>query len=139
MAKNVSKGSSRALQWLLEKDQPAIRYLALTRLRDKPERDPEVKEAMKAIAERGWAAQILKIQDPAGWWAGEDSLYRPKYLSTNWMLLVLSDLGLTKNNPRIRKACELWISRFAKEDGGFAMDGSGLRARPPAEVRGLAA
>jgi hypothetical protein len=124
VAKNVSKGSSRALQWLLEKDQPAIRYLALTRLLDKPERDPEVKEAKKAITERGWAAQILKIQDPAGWWAGEDSLYRPKYLSTNWMLLVLSDLGLTKNNPRIRKACELWISRFAKEDGGFAMDGS---------------
>jgi hypothetical protein len=124
VAKKVSNGGSRVLQWLLEKDQPAIRYLALTRLLDKPEHDPEVKEARKAIAERGWAAQILKNQDPAGWWAREDSLYRPKYLSTNWMLLVLSDLGLTKEDPRIHKACELWISRFAKKDGGFGIDGS---------------
>lgn len=124
MAKKVSDGGSRVLQWLLEEDQPAIRYLAFTRLLDKPEHDPEVKEARKAIATRGWAAQIVNNQDPAGWWAREDSLYRPKYLSTNWMLLVLSDLGLTKEEPRIYKACELWISRFSKKDGGFGIDGS---------------
>ncbi len=53
----------------------------------------------------------------------DKDLYRPKYLSTNWMLLILSDLGLTKEDPRIRTACELWIKRFAKEDGGFAMEG----------------
>ena len=91
MTKKAGNGDSRVVQWLLEKDQPAARYLALTRLLDKPEHDPEVKEARKAIAERGWAAQILKNQDSGGWWASEDSLYRPKYLSTNWMLLRFSE------------------------------------------------
>src|SRR5207302_8060743 len=40
------------------------------------------------------------------------------------MLLILSDLGLTKEDPRFAKACDLWMSRFTKADGGFAMDGS---------------
>src|SRR3989454_3505542 len=76
------------------------------------------------ITRRGWAQEILAKQNPAGWWVSEESLYQPKYLSTNWMLLILADLGLTKADPRIKKACDLWIERFAKDDGGFSMDGS---------------
>ncbi len=113
-----------ATNWLLEEDQPAIRYLALTQLLDRPVDDPEVRAAREAIPRKGWAADILAEQRPSGWWVSEENLYRPKYLSTNWMLLVLSDLGLTKEDPRIGKACDLWIKRFARKDGGFAMDGS---------------
>jgi hypothetical protein len=54
----------------------------------------------------------------------EENLYRPKYRSTNWMLLILSDLGLTKDDPRIRRAADLWRDRFSKSDGGFGSDGS---------------
>jgi len=39
------------------------------------------------------------------------------------MLLLLSDLGMTREDPRIAKACQLWIRRFAKADGGFGGDG----------------
>ncbi|HXW37401.1 MAG TPA: hypothetical protein VEJ36_05820, partial [Nitrososphaerales archaeon] len=67
---------------------------------------------------------MLSRQDPSGWWVGGDSFYKPKYLSTNWMLLVLSDLGARREDPRIAKACKLWISKFSKKDGGFGMDGS---------------
>jgi len=116
--------SGGALEWLLADDQPAIRYLALTHLVGRPEDDPEVQAAREMITEKGWAADILEKQDRGGWWIGDESLYRPKYLSTNWMLLILSDLGLTREEPRIAKACELWIQRFGKEDGGFAMEGS---------------
>lgn len=112
------------VKWLLEEDQPAIRYLTLTRLLLKPERDSEVESARAEISERGWGADILAEQKPGGWWVGDESLYRPKYLSTNWMLLTLADLGLTKADPRIAKACELWIERFAKADGGFGIDNS---------------
>jgi len=31
------------VEWLLEEDQPSIRYLTLTRLLDKPENDADVK------------------------------------------------------------------------------------------------
>lgn len=111
------------VNWLLGEDQPAIRYLALTQLLDRPRGDPEVKEARGAVTERGWAADILRDQLPSGAWVSDENLYRPKYLGTNWMLLVLGDLGLTRDEPRIRRACELWIQRFAKPDGGFGTDG----------------
>ncbi len=112
------------LEWLLQEDQPSIRYLALTELLGKPQNDPDVRSTAARIGEVGWAADILRKQDSAGWWVAERSLYRPKYLSTNWMLLTLADLGLTRKDPRIKTACGLWIERFAKPDGGFGVDNS---------------
>lgn len=114
--------SDRVLDWLLEESQPSIRYLTLKELLEKPDHDPDVRSTRKQLTKRGWAADILSKQDPGGWWNSEESLSRPKYLSTNWMLLILSDLGLTKEEPQVAKACELWISRFAKGDGGFGYD-----------------
>jgi hypothetical protein len=115
--------SESALKWLLEESQPSLRYLALTQLLGKSEDDSEVQSAKAMIAETGWASDILDKQLPGGWWLEKESLYKPKYLSTNWMLLILSDLGLTKREARIAKACELWIKRYAKKDGGFGPDG----------------
>jgi hypothetical protein len=112
------------ISWLLEENQPSIRFLTLTELLGKSENDTDVKSARKAITEQGWAQEILAKQMPGGWWGEEASLYQPKYTSTNWMLLILSDLGLTRKEPRIAKACELWMQRFAKEDGGFNTDGA---------------
>jgi hypothetical protein len=106
----------------LEKDQPCVRYLTLTQLLHKAKEDPEVNVAKKMATKTGWAADILAKQTPEGWWVDGESFYRPKYLSTNWMLLILSDLGLTKAEPNVRKACEMWIRRFAKKDGGFGLE-----------------
>jgi hypothetical protein len=113
-----------AKDWLLEPDQPAIRYLALTQLLGKGQNNPDVSEAIESIPVMGWAADILTEQRPGGFWVSKENFYKPKYLSTNWMLLILSDLGLTKKNPKIAAACEQWIERFSKPDGGFAMEGS---------------
>jgi hypothetical protein len=114
--------SKTALSWLLEHSQPSVRYLALTQLLGRTEGDPEVRSAKQKVAKVGWAAEILAKQTPGGWWVDGESFYTPKYLSTNWMLLILADLGLTKSNPRIAKACDAWIKRFAKKDGGFGAD-----------------
>jgi hypothetical protein len=110
------------LDWLLEDNQPSIRYRALTQLLDKPESDPDVKSTHGMIRKKGWAADLLRKQSADGSWVSSDSLYRPKYTSTNWVLLMLADLGLTRKEPRIDKACQLWIERFAKSDGGFGTD-----------------
>ena len=112
------------LSWLLSEDQPSTRYLALTRLLGKSEKDEEVVAARSSLTNRGWAAEILARQSAKGTWEDTNGLYTPKYLSTNWMLLVLSDLGLKKDDPRISKACELWINKFSKKDGGFGADGA---------------
>jgi hypothetical protein len=107
------------LDWLLEVEQPSIRYLTLTRVLARRGDDPEVEAARAEIPRRGWAADILGSQQPAGWWVNEQNPYLPKYLSTNWMLLILADLGL-KPDPRIARSCELWFKYLAKPDGGFS-------------------
>jgi hypothetical protein len=111
--------NNAAVQWLLEDCQPSVRYLALRELLDRPPEDPEVNEAAKGITEVGWARDILVRQSPGGYWVSAENLYRPKYIATNWMLLILSDLGLTKDEPRIAKSSELWMKRFSALDGGF--------------------
>jgi hypothetical protein len=117
-------GSRDVLEWLLEEDQPAVRFLTLTQLLRKPPSDPDVVAAKEKIPAAGWASSILSDQASDGTWVARESLYQPKYLSTNWMLLILSDLGLTSTDPRIANSCEIWIDRFARPDRGFAMEGS---------------
>ncbi|MGA7923189.1 MAG: nitrogen fixation protein NifH, partial [Thermoplasmata archaeon] len=113
------------MTWLLEDDQPSARYLALTELLGRAEDDPEVREARARIPETGWAADILAERNPEGWWADEKSLYLPKYLATNWQLLMLSDLGLTRDVAPVGASCELWMRRFAAKDGGLGGNSGG--------------
>ncbi|MCI4322213.1 MAG: hypothetical protein L3K18_06000 [Thermoplasmata archaeon] len=112
-----------ALEWLLEADQPAVRAKALTDLLGRPDSDPEVRRARAQIPATGWAADILAEQDPGGWWESDRRSYVPKYRGTNWRLLVLADLGMTREHPAIARACGWWVERTRKSDGGFGGDG----------------
>jgi hypothetical protein len=85
--------------------------------------DPEVREARSKISKGGWAKEILDRQLPSGCWTNEKSLFSPTFHATFWMLLILSDLGLTKSDPNIDKACQLWMERNATMDGGFSSSG----------------
>ena len=99
----------RVIDWLLERDQPAIRYRALTELLGRPLDDPEVREARGTIPKVGWARAILAERNPAGWWVRDWSHFSPSFISTTWMMLVLSSLGLDREFPEIRESCELWM------------------------------
>lgn len=101
--------SGMVLDWLMAEDQPAIQYLTLTELLGRPQSDPAVKAAKSKIPRSGWAASILSARNPEGWWVRNWSHFTPTFTSTNWMLLVLSDLGLTREYREIRESCELWM------------------------------
>ncbi|HZY69896.1 MAG TPA: prenyltransferase/squalene oxidase repeat-containing protein [Thermoplasmata archaeon] len=116
---------AEVLDWLLERDQPAVRYLALTQLQGRSASDPEVRETKELLVKRGWASDLLADQRADGSWVAAESLYQPKYLATNWKLLVLADLGVSRTEPRIAKSCALWMRRFGRDDGGFGSDGMG--------------
>jgi hypothetical protein len=105
-----------AIRWLLEKDQPAVRYRTLVDLLGRREGDAEVRQSRSKIGRVGWAADQLRLQGPKGFWERRaprnvsdwvDFLYFPPYLSTNWRALVLADLGLDSTDPRIRKIADL--------------------------------
>ncbi len=105
------------MEWLTEADQPAVRYLTMRDLLDASEGD--LREARRAIPSRGWVRQILGDRLPGGYWVDGENLYKPKYISTNWMLLVLSDLGVTRELPWLAESAEMWRDRCARPDGGF--------------------
>ena len=110
------------MDWLTEEDQPTVRYLAMRDLLDASESD--LRESRAAIPARGWVKQILEKRLPGGYWVHPEDLYRPKYFSTNWMLLALSDLGVTRELPWVAESAEMWRDTFARADGGFDTPGA---------------
>ena len=102
------------VDWLLEESEPAVRYFTLVDILGLQRNDAEVREAYSQISRKGWAFEILSLQNPKGYWQSnpKGSLYGPKYTATNWMALILSDLGLTKENTRVKKAAELFFKEW---------------------------
>lgn len=111
------------LNWLLQPDQPAVRYKTLLHLMGYSKDNRAVREAYSKIPKTGWARKILATQKPGGYWESRKNLYRPKYSATIWKLIVLADLGLTAKNDRVRKPCEFFLNEYAQPDGGFDTPG----------------
>jgi hypothetical protein len=108
----------KALNWLLEPDQPWVRYLALTQLLGKRDSDADVRETKTRIPKAGWVADILSRRDPGGWWVRDRHPNYPKYIGTNWNMLALSDLGATCTIPEVKSSCEYWMKKSPLNGGG---------------------
>jgi len=54
--------------WLLEEDNPSVRYFTLIDILEKPENDPEVIRAKMEIMEKGVVPEILAKQKNKGFW-----------------------------------------------------------------------
>jgi hypothetical protein len=110
-------------RWLLDGTDPSVRYRVLRELMDRSVGDPEVIAAAGEIGRTGWAADILKLQLSEGQWTTPGNaareLYVPKYIATNWRLLVLADLGLSRTTPGVARAAELLMDREGLPAGGL--------------------
>ncbi len=107
------------IPWLLEPENPSVRYFTLTDLLERPKDDPQVVTAKRAIPTSKVVARIFSKQDVAGFWESAERPYIPKYKATYWQIMLLSLLGLDREDDRVRKACE-HIFRFQLEEGGFS-------------------
>ncbi len=107
---------SATLSWLLEPDDPSVRYFTLRNILGRMEDDPEVIEARQAIMRYGPAADILARQNEDGGFMTPEMVesygyevaktgYQPKKNSI-WQLLTLAQLGADRDDPRIKKLCE---------------------------------
>lgn len=107
--------------WLLERDNPSVRYYALKHILEKPENDPDVQEARLEIMQKGLVPFILAKQKEEGYWDSPESFYTAKYKGTVWQLLILAELGADVTNGNIKKACEFILNNSQdRESGGFA-------------------
>ena len=86
------------IEWLLEAETPSIRYLVLRYLLGAAESSQEVQVVRKEMKATGIIPTILARQTEGGNWAGEHSYYTPKYTSTHWSMMLLTELYLSIRN-----------------------------------------
>ena len=114
-----------SVEWLLETDNPSVRYFTLTGILSKPEENSEVRKAKHEIMEIGVAPEILANQGNKGYWENPKNFYTAKYKGTIWQLLILAELGADGKDERIRKACEFILDNAQdRESGGFSTNAS---------------
>jgi hypothetical protein len=127
--------SESLISWLLEVENPPIRYRTLTELLERSAEDPDVRAAKEAIAYYPPVADLLAVQKPSGHWVQRD-YYLPKAYGTFWTLIVLADMGLSKEDEHVNRGCE-FIFAHQRDDGQFCrrrrIAGKGLTWEAEAE------
>ena len=121
-ARTASKTQvSPVLDWLLQPENPSVRFFTLTELLRRSKRSPEVRQARLAIMRGGAVPEILGRQEPAGCWAGADRFYTAKYRGTVWQLMILAELGADLSDARVERACEFILANSQEPtSGGFS-------------------
>ncbi len=125
------KPAQEVLDWLLERENPAVRLGTLRDLCGLGKDDPEVQGARQALMAGEQVTKILSKQTPGGYWGKPEDFYvRSKYKGTVWNVILLAEMGADGSDERIRHACEFLLdwSQDA-ESGGFAFYDSKRDAR----------
>src|SRR5580700_2911244 len=132
--------SPRVRDWLTgAQSDPSVRVRYWTEVEGRPADDPRVRAAREELGRVGWAGSLLESQWPDGHWAttgtSAGDLYRPKFTATNWVAIVLADLGMSRSDPRIRRTAELILDRWGApgenldgSDGEICATGNAVRA-----------
>jgi hypothetical protein len=113
------------LNWLLEDQDPGVRYLAMRDLLKLSIDDPELIQARHKAHRDGPIATILSEMDQEGFWINPGPGYLPKYRSTVWSLILLAQLGAScQVDSRIIKACQYYCDHALTEYGQFSASGT---------------
>ena len=111
------------LDWLLEPDGSGVDYLAMRDLTDAGEK--ELSDARERAHREGPIAYILSKMDPEGYWEKPGAGYLPKYTSTVWSLILLSQHGASVNeDERIATACSYYLDHAMTEHGQISANGT---------------
>jgi hypothetical protein len=121
--KNQLRGDS--LQWLMESDNPTIRYLTLRDLGDLSVDDKELRTACRTAHKDGPIATVLSHMEKDGYWVKPGPGYTQKYRSTVWSLILLAQLGASADEDlRIEQGCRYLVNHMAA-GGQFTTTTSG--------------
>jgi len=115
------QASKRLLDWLLERDEPSVRYQTLVELLEKSERDTVVQDTKQRIGQTGWVARVLGEQKESTYWDNPETCYIPKYATCVWKLIALADLEVSGEDQRIKNSIEHFFKLHNVESGGFAL------------------
>ena len=107
------------LPWLLEPENPSVRYWTLIELLDWSISDPEVQEARAAIAQQPLVKEIFALQHPEGYW-GDDETKPHTAQGAVGVLTLLHMLGVAPCE-RTAAGCDSFLKNCQHENGGFSM------------------
>jgi prenyltransferase beta subunit len=107
------------VDWLLG-GEPFVKYRTLRDLLDREGEDKEVVATVKSVYEYKLIKQVFDKQNKDGYWGTPKDIYAwwPKKETTFWLLGVLADFGLRKDNKKIARACE-YVFSAQLSAGGF--------------------
>lgn len=115
------------VDWLLEKENPSVRYRTFTELLDKSRDDREIIEIKNKIPYSKSVKTLLGKMHPEGYWLqknprtnevlGEGVEYGA-FGTTHYCLSYLAELGMDNSDPQIAKAAERYLN-LQKNDGDF--------------------
>lgn len=117
-----SKLKANPIEWLLEKNNPSVRYFTMIDILGLDKNSKDVVFAKKAIMNSKIVKKIFSKQSPEGY-GGEPKNFAASYSNTFWQLVLMAELGVDGRDIRIRKTCELIFSLSQKE-GGFSISGT---------------
>ena len=115
------------LPWLLDPENPSVRYWTLTDIFDRPVSDPEVQEARAAIARQSLVKELFALQHPEGYW-GDDETKPYTAQGAVAALTLLHMLGVTPDK-RTTIGCDSFLRFCQHQGGGLSMTkklGSGI-------------
>jgi hypothetical protein len=115
------------LKWLLEPEEPSIRYRTLIDLLETPHDDFDVKECKSQIPSSKPVDSILSKMHPDGYWLQKnprtkevvgDGVKYGAFGTTHYCLSYLAELGMDRTSHQITKAAERYLN-LQKSDGDF--------------------
>ncbi len=122
MSKWKSALKADPMDWLLEEENPSVRYFTLKDILDRPEDDPAVQAAKREIMQNGMVCDILSQQQEPAYLHTYPRFYTYKYKGLVWSLIVLAEMG-AELNPQIKEQCEYILNNSQEpQDGGFSQN-----------------
>lgn len=119
--------NQQVYDWLLEQNNPSVRYRTMTELLDRKKDDIEVVQAREQICSSEMVTKILSKMHPDGYWLQKkpatnefvgDGVEYGAYATTHFCLAYLAELGLDSQNPQVSKAADRYLN-LQKADGDF--------------------
>jgi hypothetical protein len=107
------------LPWLLEPENPSIRYWTLVDILDRSATDPEVQEARATIAQQPLVKELFALQHPKGYW-GDDETKPYTAQGAVAALALLHMLGVTPDK-RTAAGCDSFLRFCQHESGGLSL------------------
>jgi hypothetical protein len=110
----------QSIDWLLEEDNPPVRYLTLKHLLRRPEADPELAQAKLRLMQYEVTLGILKHGHR--FW-GDDNKAYDKYTGKYWQVIFLGQFLADGKDPRITAGIGTilgqreWMLRLPVKDG----------------------